>query len=683
MQAVIGLSDFAQPRDAFQKRQAAALAGFGSSVSIAFAIGLTGGPIGLIAFSLTLAVFFIGYALGGLAAHNGIGLARPAASPLGTGQTVGLVEFDTFASSDVSDYLNLFADFLTLAGVPVGNINNLSVVPVDGGSTPGANQDEVLLDIDDVMTIAPGAKVAVYEAPFAGRGSFQAVLGAMIDGGVDIISNSWAYCEDQTTLADVESIDSLLQNAAAAGITVLSGAGDNGSTCLDGSANTAAVPADSPNLTAVGGSSLTFGPGLTYGSETWWNGTSDTPPSGQGGFGTSKFFAAEGYQMAVSGSAMRSIPDVVTNADPAHGMLICQASGGGCPTGLLYGGTSMATPTWAAFVAILNQQQGGNLGFLNPLLYPLANTTAFHTAASMGSDFAHVGLGSPNLGVLTLDLSGKNAGAVSASTSLVGAFATPDELTPPLGGIAADGTTQAFVNVQLTDANGNDISGKTVTIAANGGSHATIATTNGVTSVNNGVALFTVTDETPETVTISATDTTDGIAVTQQASVPFVTPPAVTAGIVASLSSVANDGTSSSIITVTLQDSLGRPTPGKLVNLSQTGSSVVTGPSPRVTNASGQIHFSVTDLALESVTYTAVDVTDGSLPVPDPRRWTSAATRATHAQVPFPWPRLDSSLRPMRPASRFRASPPAAPAASISAAWERWVSRSTVRAIST
>ena len=60
----------------------------------------------------------------------------------------------------------------------------------------------------------------------------------MIDGGVDIISNSWAYCENQTTLADVESIDTMLQNAAAAGITVLSGAGDNGSSCLDGSANT-------------------------------------------------------------------------------------------------------------------------------------------------------------------------------------------------------------------------------------------------------------------------------------------------------------------------------------------------------------------------------------------------------------------------------------------------------------
>ena len=118
VQAVIGLSDLAQPRHGYEKKQAAALGGVGASVSIAFAIALTGGPLGLVAFSLILGVFFIGYALGGLVAHNHLALCRPAAAPLGTGQTVGLVEFDTFALSDVSNYLNLFADVLTMAGVP-------------------------------------------------------------------------------------------------------------------------------------------------------------------------------------------------------------------------------------------------------------------------------------------------------------------------------------------------------------------------------------------------------------------------------------------------------------------------------------------------------------------------------------------------------------------------------------
>ena len=100
----------------------------------------------------------------------------------------------------------------------------------------GPNEDEVLGDIDTVMTIAPGAKVVVYDAPFVGaQGSFEPVLQKMIDDGVSIISNSWAYCEDQTTQADVQGIDTILQNAVMAGISVFSGAGDNGSTCLDGS----------------------------------------------------------------------------------------------------------------------------------------------------------------------------------------------------------------------------------------------------------------------------------------------------------------------------------------------------------------------------------------------------------------------------------------------------------------
>ena len=64
----------------------------------------------------------------------------------------------------------------------------------------------------------------------------------MINDGVSIISNSWAYCEDQTTQADAQAIDTILQNAAIAGISVFTGAGDNGSTCLDGAAGVVSVP---------------------------------------------------------------------------------------------------------------------------------------------------------------------------------------------------------------------------------------------------------------------------------------------------------------------------------------------------------------------------------------------------------------------------------------------------------
>src|SRR5439155_14421572 len=203
----------------------------------------------------------------------------------------------------------------------------------------------------------------------------------------------------------------------AAGITVLSSSGDFGSTCVNGSGNPFSIPADSPHATAVGGTSLTLAPTLTYGAELFWNGSNNTPSTGQGGFGVSRFFSRPAYQNGFNSSAMRSIPEISVNADPSKGIEICQADAGGCPTGASYGGTSLAAPIWAAFVALLNQAQGQNLGQLNPLLYSIANTNAFHSAASMGSDFAHVGLGSPNLNLIHRALTGKTAGPVSPSVS--------------------------------------------------------------------------------------------------------------------------------------------------------------------------------------------------------------------------------------------------------------------------
>ena len=70
----------------------------------------------------------------------------------------------------------------------------------------------------------------------------------------------------------------------------------------------------------------------------------------------------------------------------------------------------MSAPEWAALAALLNQAQGKNVGAFNPVIYPLVNTDAFHNAASMSSDFAHVGLGSPNLNVMNRLLKGSTLG---------------------------------------------------------------------------------------------------------------------------------------------------------------------------------------------------------------------------------------------------------------------------------
>jgi hypothetical protein len=542
--------------------------------------------------------------------HESLNRVRTSAVT-GAGQTIGLLEFDNFLQSDVSDYLSL-------VGAPATQLNNLSVVPVNGGTSPGGNQDEVLLDIDTVMSLAPGAKVVVYDAPFSGRAAdYASLFNAMINGGVTVISNSWASCEDQVSLADVQGIDTLLKAAAASGISVFNGTGDNGSSCLDGSANTISVPADSPSATAVGGSSATPGPGLTYGSEIWWNGTNNSPPSGQGGYGVSKYFSLPSFQAGFTSAAGRSVPDVVANADPAHGVLICQAGNGGCPTGSELGGTSLAAPEWAAFAARLNERQGKNLGALNPLIYPLGNGPSFHNAASMGTDFAHVGLGSPNLSMLNLSLAGQSVGTPDPTASrVVNPGVVAFGATAVATAAPADGNAVEYIDVVLLDTNGNPVSGKTVTLHASAGS-ATISLASAVTSVSNGTAVFTVTDLAAEAITFTATDTTDTITLTQTAGITFAVPSAASAGITANPPTVPADGQTAATITVTLKDSLNRPTPGKTVTVSDAGAhAVISGPTSGVTDANGQIQFSATDQVNEAVTFTAIDVTDNSLPIP-------------------------------------------------------------------
>ncbi len=527
----------------------------------------------------------------------------------GSGQTIGLVEFDLYQTSDIAAYLQLL-------GSPATQISHLGNVTLGGGASFGSSESEVVLDIDAVMGLAPGADVVVYDASFSGAGSsFQNVFNRMLNDGVDIISNSWAYCEDQTSQADVESIESILQAAAASGISVYSGSGDSGSTCLDGAANTAAVPATAPHITAVGGTSLAAGAGGIYRGETWWDGSASTPQTGQGGFGTSRFFARPAYQDGFTTSARRSVPDVAANADPNTGLIICQADAGGCPTPYLYGGTSLSTPVWAAFTALLNQARGSPLGFANASLYPLAGGEGFHSAGSMGSDFAHVGLGSPNVSALNLLLQGMTAGTPSASVSEILATAPPVAPFTTSYGVAADGTSPGVIIVTLLDADGNVVAGKTVSLAANAGNHATIAPASAV-SGSDGVAVFKVTDLVAEELTFAATDSTDGVTLATTPSLPFIAPPANSGSVSAFPLDQTADGVATSTVTVTLHDALGRGVAGKQVQLAQNGHALILGDNPAATDANGEAIFSVSDQSTEVVAFTAIDATDGDLPVP-------------------------------------------------------------------
>lgn len=527
----------------------------------------------------------------------------PAATVSGTGQVIGILSYDTFRSSDVADWLSLVFH-------SADRLANVTSVHVGGGATLGSGQAEVLLDVGTVLAIAPGAQAVVFDAPMST--SWQTLFNAMINGGVTIISNSWGSCESQMAEADVRSIEAVLSAASASGIAVFNASGDQGGTCLDGSPDTAHVPATCPSGTAVGGASLIRGSGSTLGGATWWDGSAATPPEGQGGFGVSRYFTRPAYQDGLVVSPMRSVPDLVALADPSGGIPICQADDGGCPNGRLYGGTSMAAPAWAALAALLNEGLAANVGFFNPAVYPLAGTSAFLDAAGMGSDVAHVGLGLANANHLHRGLSGQVTGLPNPSASYVFGLLPATSVGRGSLDVPADGSTAAGVQVTLLDASGNVVGGKSVSLTMSSGSHAVVTPASAVTADNDGTAVFSVTDLTAETVTFTATDTTDGVVLDQTATITFGVPPAASASINGSVTTAPADGVTPVTITIELRDALDRPAPGKRVRLLQgSGHSVISGPSPAVTDASGKIEFQATDMVEETLVYTAEDETDG------------------------------------------------------------------------
>jgi uncharacterized repeat protein (TIGR01451 family) len=285
----------------------------------------------------------------------------------GANQIVGLLQFDGYFASDIQTYESLAG----LTNVPLQN------VLVDGfNGSPGANNDEVCLDIEMSISMAPAlASVVVFEGgPF---GNPDDVLNAMaLNSQIHQLSSSWGYQIDATT--EQIYLEFLVQ-----GQTYLNASGD-------GDAWLGPIPYGSLEdtyVTVVGGTTLTMnGVGGSYASETAWNwgnvGDYNWNPDGYAGTsgGISTDVAIPNYQLGINmvnnhGSVTaRNVPDVALTADN-----IFVVSSGGSEG--IFGGTSAATPLWAGFMALVNQQAVSNgrppIGFLAPVVYALAKTTNY------------------------------------------------------------------------------------------------------------------------------------------------------------------------------------------------------------------------------------------------------------------------------------------------------------------
>jgi kumamolisin len=290
----------------------------------------------------------------------------------GQGQCVGIIELGGgFRVADLQAYFQqLHLAQPQVVAVSVDHGRNL---PAPGPNSPDG---EVMLDIEVVGGIAPGARIAVYFAPNTDQGFIDAITTAVHDttNRPSVISISWGGPEVTWTQASAQAMDQAFQAAAALGVTVYCASGDNGANDFPpgpGSqpGNHADFPASSPHVVGCGGSQISVANNVIT-SEVVWN----DPGGGSTGGGFSALFPTPTWQATAVQGGKRGVPDVSGDASPASGYVV-RVDG----QNTVFGGTSAVAPLWAGLTALFNQKMGRPLGFANPVLYGVnASSGGFH-----------------------------------------------------------------------------------------------------------------------------------------------------------------------------------------------------------------------------------------------------------------------------------------------------------------
>jgi kumamolisin len=262
------------------------------------------------------------------------------------------------------------------AGSPLLSPEQIQQMPQQKQQEVMDESVEVMMDIEIVAGLCPAAAISVYFAHFTQKGWIDLLNSVMTAQPVPAaLSVSWGLAEDATdwSRSAVQEINQRLQAAAMLGMTVCAAAGDDGSgdQMQDGHAHVN-FPASSPFVLAVGGTMLD---GTPPAEVVWWQ-----PPGyragggGSTGGGVSTVFPRPAWQTVQVTSLNagsidgRVIPDIAALAGPPYYDLIFQ--GQDSPNG----GTSAATPLWAALLARIaaGLPAGRQLGFLTPQLYAAA-----------------------------------------------------------------------------------------------------------------------------------------------------------------------------------------------------------------------------------------------------------------------------------------------------------------------
>lgn len=409
------------------------------------------------------------YGLPALPASTATLSAADAAS-FGAGQTVYIV--------DAYDHPNVFSDLgkfsakfglpactnvalattsaLPLAKAPSACTFSVAYTDSKGAlnsTAPAYNADwiaEIALDVQWAHAIAPLARIVLIEVSDANSNSLLGGVALANRMGGGVVSMSFGAPEGSWVKANDASF-------TAAGMTYIASAGDGGAQAL--------WPAVSPNVLAVGGTSLQWsGSGTRY--EAAW---------ASSGGGVSAYEALPTWQSGtvvpgVGAASMRTVSDVAFNANPNTGQYVALTAKGSATTAWnAYGGTSIGAPQWAGLVAVANARRVAAsqalLGDFHATLYK----TIAASAATYAADFADIvdgsdgscascvaatgydtvtGWGTPNAAALLDTLVGTATATATSASPVVpgGAFSaqTGTAFSQSLGITAPSGVTTKY-----------------------------------------------------------------------------------------------------------------------------------------------------------------------------------------------------------------------------------------------
>ncbi|MEM0157251.1 MAG: S8 family serine peptidase [Thermoplasmataceae archaeon] len=320
----------------------------------------------------------------------------------GTGITIGIV--DAYGDPNLAYDLKAFDE---LNGLPPANLSIAYPEGRPGNGTYNATWAlETATDVEWAHAMAPKANILLYIVPSAITSILQWAVSDMVNSSsANIVSLSWGNQEVLLPQSEVDVYSQIYREAYLKGITVVAASGDTGSYYYAPNGTeipTVNFPSSDPYVTAVGGTSLILFDGKY--SQTAWGGMYEGQSFGSGG-GYSRFFSTPYWQSAPGfNSTSRGVPDVSLDANQYTGMIVVVR-------GKQYeaGGTSIATPIWAAATAIMDQATHRHLGFLNPLLYQISRTPLYNSSFEQiktGSNGAYsagpgwnpvTGLGTPSV----------------------------------------------------------------------------------------------------------------------------------------------------------------------------------------------------------------------------------------------------------------------------------------------